>query len=180
VDHTVLTNFYIRATIIADLVVRHDVRDRSATARIDVLGNVALAAGATDGHWLTIHRNVHHGLLVTVPCRGRAREEKDMHLRCDWEWGKLVYHHWVRVWPIVEGIELGNVDEWRVGGAGGGHGLIWGDTSVLAEAWTSFRRAVSDFRASSVARVLGWCGIHLLMIVSTMNIVRREVSTCAL
>ena len=75
-ERTVLIDFYIRAIVIADLVI-HDVRDRSAAAYIDALGNVALAVGGDGrgcGHWLTIHGDVHHGLLVIIPCRRRARE----------------------------------------------------------------------------------------------------------
>ena len=74
-ERTVLINFHVRATIIADLIVCHDVRDGSAATHIDALGNVALAVGDC-GHWLTIHRDsdVHHGLLVIIPCRCRVRE----------------------------------------------------------------------------------------------------------
>ena len=101
-----------------------------------------------------------------------------MHLRGDWEWDELVYHHyWVNVWPIVERIERenhGSVEEW--GGDAGS-----GDASVLAlttHLWTSFRRTVIDFRRGVMVRVLSWCGTHLLITASAMSVIKGSIDLC--
>jgi len=64
--HTVLTNLYVRAIIIAFLVPylvdRHDVLDWSTAARIGALGNRDFAVGGDGrrcGHSLNVYRDVH-------------------------------------------------------------------------------------------------------------------------
>jgi len=189
-EPTVLTNFYIRAIIIpylvSYLVDRHGVCDWSTASRIGALGNRSFAVGS-DGrrwHWLNIW-DVHHGLLEIIPWREGVWEEREMELRADWEWDELVYHnYWVKVRQLGhhERIDGGSHDGGGpiVGGVDG-DSLIWGDGTVLVltiGGWSSFRRPFSDLsRGWELSR---WGGTHLLIAVSTLNIVRGEVLTCSM
>jgi len=44
------------------------------------------------GDWLNVYRDVHHGLLEMIPCGEGVWETREMELRAEWEWVKLVHH----------------------------------------------------------------------------------------
>jgi len=80
---TVLTNLYVRAIVlIPDLAIYYDVCDRSATARIGALGNVALGGRDAEGYTSEL-RDIHHGLMKLIA--GGSMEGAH-----DWELGKWV------------------------------------------------------------------------------------------
>ena len=188
---TVLTNLYVRAIIIAFLVPylvdRHDVRDWSTAAHIGVLGNGTFSVGDDGrrcGHWLDIYRDVHHGLLEIIPWGEGVWEVREKSLRADQEWDELVYHeYWLQL-GNHERIE-GRSHDGGDGSIGGvdGHSSIWGGADVLVltiGGWSSFWRSFSNLSRGWV--LSWWGGTHLLILVavSTMNIVRGEVLTCAM